>query len=247
MTESRKIPTPLLRQPSSLLERALLNAGVEERASDATRVAVLEVLGLERRPAPSVTTRWFPVRRGALLLAAMVVSAAAVAVPLSSRVLRGNLQPVAASPNQERIERDNSRQSPAGSLSGQGPVDAASETQALPTEPQPTTPARAADASTGARNNSSAGGRNPLAAELAALDAARAKLTSGDGRAALILLDGYQREFPKPRLALEAEVLRIDALDRSGQSDLARKRAATFVRNHPKGVLTGRVRRYLER
>jgi hypothetical protein len=46
---------------------------------------------------------------------------------------------------------------------------------------------------------------------------------------------------------LEAEVLRIDALDRAGQAEAARRHAEMFVQKHPKGVLTGRVRRYLAR
>jgi hypothetical protein len=47
-------------------------------------------------------------------------------------------------------------------------------------------------------------------------------------------------------LALEAEVLRIFAYDKAGQTQLAKKRAEAFVVKYPKGVLSARVRRYLE-
>jgi hypothetical protein len=51
--------------------------------------------------------------------------------------------------------------------------------------------------------------------------------------------------YPRGRLSLEAEVLRIDALERSGQSESARRRAELFLRHHPKSVLAPRVRRFL--
>jgi hypothetical protein len=84
-----------------------------------------------------------------------------------------------------------------------------------------------------------------LAAELAALDAARSKLNAGDANGALAKLDDYSRSFPRGHLVLEAEVLRIDALAKSGQTDAAKKRAEVFLRRHPNSVLASRVRGYL--
>jgi TolA-binding protein len=84
-----------------------------------------------------------------------------------------------------------------------------------------------------------------LAAELGALDAVRSALAQGDPGGALSLLDAYAKDYPRGRLELEAEVLRIDALARAGQTDLAKKRAETFLKRHPKSVLASRVRGYL--
>jgi hypothetical protein len=84
-----------------------------------------------------------------------------------------------------------------------------------------------------------------LTAELEALDAVRAALAQGDPGGALSLLDSYSRSYPQGRLELEAEVLRIDALARAGQSDVAKKRAEMFLKRHPKSVLASRVRGYL--
>jgi outer membrane protein assembly factor BamD (BamD/ComL family) len=84
--------------------------------------------------------------------------------------------------------------------------------------------------------------RGTLTHELAALDAARARLDAGDARNALALLDIYSESFPNGRLALEAEVLRIDALARSGQGAAARQHASAFLRRHPTSVLASRVR-----
>ena len=84
-----------------------------------------------------------------------------------------------------------------------------------------------------------------LAAELGALDAARSTLAAGDANGALTKLDDYSRTYPRGRLVLEAEVLRIDALAKSGQADVAKKRAEAFLRRHPNSVLASRVRGYL--
>jgi hypothetical protein len=88
--------------------------------------------------------------------------------------------------------------------------------------------------------------RDPgLTDELAALDGARVALSSGDAQVALAALDAYTRAYPRGRLQLEAEVLSIDALARSGHTDAAKRRAQAFLRRHPKSVLAARVRGYL--
>ncbi len=81
-----------------------------------------------------------------------------------------------------------------------------------------------------------------LAHELSTLDAARGMLARGDAGGALARLDSYSHAYPHGRLALEAEVLRIDALDAAGRTDAARARAQTFLDRHPHSVLAARVR-----
>jgi len=81
-----------------------------------------------------------------------------------------------------------------------------------------------------------------LGHELSTLDAARGMLARGDAAGALARLDRYARAYPHGRLALEAEVLRIDALDAAGRSDAARSRAQVFLDHHPHSVLAARVR-----
>jgi hypothetical protein len=85
-----------------------------------------------------------------------------------------------------------------------------------------------------------------LAAEVGALDAARTELTSGNPAGALAKLDDYSRAYPHGHLVLEAEVMRIDALAKSGQTALAKKRAEAFLRRHPNSVLASRVRGFLD-
>jgi hypothetical protein len=81
-----------------------------------------------------------------------------------------------------------------------------------------------------------------LADQLAVLDAARGALADGSPQRALALLDTYARAYPSGQLALEAEVLRIDALAKSGRTALARSRAQAFLRQHPGSVLSARLR-----
>ena len=85
-----------------------------------------------------------------------------------------------------------------------------------------------------------------LTQELAALDAARASLAGGEARRALRLLDTYDQSYPHGRLELEADVLRIDAMARSGRRDAARALAEAFLRKHPNSVLASRVRAHAQ-
>ncbi|HSS39796.1 MAG TPA: hypothetical protein VLT58_13600 [Polyangia bacterium] len=82
----------------------------------------------------------------------------------------------------------------------------------------------------------------PLSRELASVDAARAALARGDANRAIALLDRYARVYPRGRLDMEAEVLRIDALAESGRTDAAHAHAREFLRRHPNSVLAGHVR-----
>jgi hypothetical protein len=85
-----------------------------------------------------------------------------------------------------------------------------------------------------------------LRAELAALDAVRTTLAKDDPSRALSFLTAYFRNFPQGRLRFEAEVLRIDALAKAGQTNAAGLHAREFLKRHPNTVFTARVRPYAE-
>ena len=81
-----------------------------------------------------------------------------------------------------------------------------------------------------------------LTAELSALDTVRGKLASGDASGkALGKLDEYARTYPHRRLVLEAEVLRIDALAKNGQTGSAKKRAEAFPSPAPRTACSPRA------
>jgi hypothetical protein len=111
-----------------------------------------------------------------------------------------------------------------------------------PAEPEPATVTDAPQPKADAR----AAGSGALTAELGVLDLARSKLAAGDARGALGVLDDYVRTYPRGRLNLEAEVLRIDALAKAGETGAAKKRAEAFLKRYPKSVLASRVRGYLD-
>jgi hypothetical protein len=220
------------------LERALLDAGMAYGSSEAARAKTLAALGLAGSAvvaagAVSASTTLFGKLGWTKLLvisglgAAAVVPAGYYALEARSPVEVPQAVAVAPAPKAAPVT---------------APQPAAREPEAvsaveLPQLDEPNTPPPRADAR--------AASQSALAAELEALDAARARLNAGDAAGALTRLDDYGKTFPRGRLALEAEVLRMDALAKNGQSGAAAKRAQAFLRRYPNSVLASRVRAYL--
>jgi TolA-binding protein len=123
------------------------------------------------------------------------------------------------------------------------PIEQSAVTEAP--EPVEAAPAPAADVPQ-PKADARPAGSGALTAELGVLDVARSKLAAGDARGALGVLDDYTRTYPRGRLNLEAEVLRIDALAKAGETGAAKKRAEAFLKRYPKSVLASRVRGYLD-
>ncbi|MRG96258.1 outer membrane protein assembly factor BamD [Polyangium spumosum] len=110
-----------------------------------------------------------------------------------------------------------------------------------PTPAAATPPARGKRAPRAPAPSASADRAARLAAELQALRVAREALASGDGARALGALDDYDARFPRGHLALEAEVLRIEALSRAGDVSAA-ARARRFLEAHPQSPYAERLR-----
>jgi hypothetical protein len=81
-----------------------------------------------------------------------------------------------------------------------------------------------------------------LADETRRLGEIRATAAAGDAREALRLLDGYETEFPSGVLIEEAEVLRIECLERTGSTAEAGERARRFLIGRPASPHAARVR-----
>lgn len=84
-----------------------------------------------------------------------------------------------------------------------------------------------------------------LAAEAAMLDDARDAVARRDGAAALAVLAEHQRVFPRPALADEAFVLRVEALAWQGDSEGVRALATPWLAIHPASPYAPRARRAL--
>lgn len=99
---------------------------------------------------------------------------------------------------------------------------------------------------TNARTRGPAPSSEPAAAELpdelSMLDAARSALAAGQPTLALDRLAAYHRTYPQPSFDVEGDVLEIQALAALGQTDLARAKAQTFLRDHPGSPYEARVR-----
>lgn len=86
-----------------------------------------------------------------------------------------------------------------------------------------------------------------LAAEIALLDRARARLRASDAPGALAELDRHAAEHPRGALASEATLLRIEALVLAGRREEARKIAAPLLERPPGDLRGDRARALLER
>jgi hypothetical protein len=222
-------PTRMRQESGSALEHALLNAGASTASSAETRAKTLAALGL----AGSVTLLAGTAGAASLsslaklgwtkVLLGVSLVGAATAVPVGLYVARHGRETPAVATTVVGASR-------------RAPLRAPElEATAVPEAPVVVAhPARTATRRLTPRGR--------LSHELAALDAARSRLADGDARSALALLDIYSDTFPNGHLELEAEVLRIDALAKSGRKDAARQHAEAFLRRHPQSVLASRVR-----
>lgn len=86
-------------------------------------------------------------------------------------------------------------------------------------------------------------GASELREEIRMLDQARAAIRSGAPKRALGLLASYDERFPKGAFRQEASVLRVEALDRSGDHARAAALADKFLADHPKSPHVERVKR----
>lgn len=238
-------PSRLLDSTTDDLERELLRAGADYSASPELRGKTLAALGLTGAAATlgaSVTASAsvsgsgaklgvssLLAKLGAAKLAVLAVGAtAAVAVPLA---LQSSAPPAPAVV-------------PPSPAALPAPTPKVSRVVAPPTPAEPAVPqAPAPTASARAASPRPLSSAEALRIELGQLDAARSRLRSGRADEALALLDAYDRVNPRGALKLEAEVLRIDALSRSGRTALAKSRAQAFLARHPQSVLAARVRR----
>jgi hypothetical protein len=226
---------PLHEECESELERALLSAGLAYGASQRTRDGTLAALGLHGKSSRRRHPRIFAFAAAAALVA--VVSGGAVAGYRYQREWRTErlaALPVATFATPAAVPAAPHAAKPINAK----PIEEAKEAEAPVATPSAAPPPVRSRERT-------APSRVPLAGELAVLDAASASIAAGNSRRGLVLLDAYAKDYPRGRLGLEAEVLRMDALAQSGQADAAAKAAAKFVKRHPDSVLAVRVRRYL--
>jgi hypothetical protein len=225
---------------ATALERALLDAGTAYRGSPSARAKTLGALGL----AGSATLAGAALARASLSLGKLSIGNVSLGKLIGGLAICGAVAavPVAGyrAIHREAAAMHGARTSAPAAAPAAPPAVAAlvgggaTETPAVAAAAEDVTEHHARHARVEAEI--------PLSRELASIDGARAALARGDTAGALSRLDQYGRAFPRPRLDLEAEVLRIDALAESGRTDAARTHAREFLRRHPNSVLAAHVR-----
>jgi hypothetical protein len=239
MTEPPRLHT----EPESELERSLLDAGRTYTASSSSRAKALTALGVVGVTASSSVAASAITKASVAKWIAATALLAGVAVPAMRYLQQHSAEaPPAAKAVSSGASSTSATSSaadvthapaPNGKLEPNSPLNAAADRASAP-----------AGLPNAAHSDAKPVAPTALADELSALDAARSALAAGNATAALGDLDAYARNFPHGRLNLEAEVLRIDALAKNGQSAAAQKRAQAFMKRHPDSVLASRVRAY---
>jgi hypothetical protein len=239
-------PRRLREVSGSPVEHALLSAGASYRSSAEAHAKTLGALGLAGSAALSVgvagaSSSSLLSKLGWTKLISLLSVGAAVVVPVSYLALRDS-----APAAEQRVAA--ARVAPVSVVTEPGEPASVSASTAQTADPSVAAAAEALDPAPAARGLTARVAKaDSVAAELGIIESARSALARGDTAGALSRLDNYARTYPRGRLALEGEVLRIDALARSGQGGLAAKRAEAFLRRYPNSVLASRVRGYLSR
>jgi hypothetical protein len=124
------------------------------------------------------------------------------------------------------------------------PPAPAAEPRTLSPDDLPPAPAPAPAPATAAATPPS--GESSLSGEIAAFDRARAAFDAGDSDRTLALVDAYEKRFPAGTFVQEAEVLRVQALSRKGDTAGARRAAQRFLAAHPTSPHAARIRAILD-
>jgi len=88
----------------------------------------------------------------------------------------------------------------------------------------------------------SSGSSVSLTDQVAAIDHARTTLESGDESNAIAQVDAYEARYADGAFRQEAELLRIDALDKRGEREKATAAGRRFLKAYPKSPHAARVR-----
>lgn len=213
----------MTRDPLDERYAELFAAGRREPAPEATRLRI--AAALRAQPGQTSVRRW----RGSGLRLGLAVAAAALAISVVI-LLRAPTQPVQISA-EAPASRASKQSVPERNTAA--PIQAPAPPSAVPSIAPPPRVKRAP-------------ARTPatLEQELGVMQRARAALGRGDASAALDALDRFGRNPGWRQLAVEASLLRIEALARAGRAEEAKALARRFVEQHPNNPLVDRARTF---
>lgn len=188
----------------------------------------------EQSPAPVSAPVAAPVAASAPVAAPApeIVAAAPVAVPAQPEALPA--APVEASTSSKSTHASAPAPHPRAAPADPAPAVTPAPAAAVPPAPEVAAPIEVVDP-------------RQLAAEVALLDRARAKLRAADFAGALAEIDRHGAEFADGALRAEAAAVRIETYVAAGRSAEAREAADRFLSSFPQSPLTRRVRALVER
>ncbi len=259
---------PILDPEEQDLERGLLSAGRDVHMSKRLQAQTLTALGVgavsltAAATAQAGTVVWFKTKIGILLLSVGGTMGALGATYWIADSMGGSdgaadssasqAPPASAqtSPSPQVETPVTQEQEPAAKVSvpaadpalGAEPALAGEGAKSLTQQAENNGQQRATSkpgTTTGAKSQSS------LTDELDHIRRATSALGRGQPQVAIQILSDYQKRFPHPQLGLEVEVLRIEALAKSGNQTEAQNRGNRFIARYPNSALVARVKRVL--
>ena len=241
---------PLLHPQDRDLEADLLRAGKDVGLSPAAQARLLAALGVtagvtaagEAAASTGLVGKLFASK--GVLVAASMVSIGAIGAgvyfaggsePTSDRPPSAFQQPIPAAVVTVTQGAGAALPTPAIAAESSTPTrggPAADKEPQLDNSAQPRTTPRKVDAHAGLRD------------ELALLEAVSRATKAGNGALALSHSQEYKRRFPRGKLALEAQVLHIEALALAGNRAEASRLAESFLKRYPDSPVAARIRRF---
>jgi hypothetical protein len=239
-------------EDASEAEVRLLRAARGAKPSPAARARIGAAIGLDMggpadgapRAKASATAAGALAQKGLLL-----VFASAVAGGGAWLASTGGRSAPGLSTWEAKVERARPAEAPTQAPALVETAGASSVPSPAPAAPGPLA-AQAADRERSARTPaapSTSGSSSPSSweAELRLLEAANASLDRHQPSAALVQVSRYERLYPRGKLTVEAEVIRVEALVGLGRRDEARRVANAFLRSFPNALQVPRVRTLL--
>jgi hypothetical protein len=238
----------LVADEPTALERMLLDASRAELPSDDHKARLRAALGIGlplsgplAAPPPANAAAQAPAAADSISKAAPFAKVAlGVGMLGVAGALWFTLRPAPVPPAPTRTE------APQAVVAAPKAKPAAAVVAAPAPEASPLPPVEQPISAPRARSVTSAAGSD-LSEQIRLIEAARAGVASRDAKAALSALDGYAAKFPRGSFGQEALVLRIRAVEQTGDSARASAMAKSFIARFPSSPHVARLKPIAER
>jgi hypothetical protein len=248
-------PVRLLQDAPSELETELLRSVATERPTFEHRVRVRQAMGLAAGGSLAPSAGISSLGASKMAIAGLVAAGAIAALIARGTFSRESPAPSAtldmvAAPLTPAAAAEPSADPPEASRPGTGPFAPVGESQALPSAGAPPSPIPRAMAITPSRSlrdskntTTEATGVSDISAQIGLIDQAHAALHANDSAAAIRTVNLYASRYPRGAFGQEATVIRIEALDQSGNHARAASLARAFLAKHPASAHAKRLER----